>query len=173
MKRIALYMAVCATGLLATESGGVVRADTLSMSMGMQSIGGQHVCNSYGDNAATVPGFMVGQMGVYKSTNSGPLCNAAFFVTPLFWDRFTSAGTTRPITVRRHLQDASGFISCMAVIMDTSGSVVSLDAESFTTVGSYSSITLYVNNVTSGNTGFVSCSASPGAGFLLGLDYSA
>jgi hypothetical protein len=137
------------------------RADTFSMSAGMPSNGGTN-CFQFGDNAS-------GFIGVQRL--GGVDCSFHHWVMPIHWRNFFSSGTNRTIRVYAKRPDSSSTISCTAFSVNSAGNFVSSASGQFTTIGSYSSISLTINQVSSTGSSFVSCFPS-GSALLLSVDYT-
>ena len=163
MRTITIALAA-ALAVLASAASHQAHADTISAAAGMQSNGEIPTCYHFGHSA-------VGFIGVEKA--SLPEWQQAHFVVPLFWDRFYSASTTRTIRVHGKLMNSSATLTCFVHIVDSDGSMLSSDIESFSTVGSYSNVTLQVNTVISGATGYVGCMPNGPGSLILSIDYSA
>ena len=147
----------CAVGFVGW-SPGAARADTFPL-IGMQTNGGglpRHFDWNY---------WSEGAIGAVKTQET-----IAHYVTPVYWRTFPSGNRT--MRVRGKRTSASKPIFCNLLVIDQDGFVVSQDWDEFTTVGSYSWITLTVSGVTTNTNSFLSCELPPNDGYLLMMSYT-
>jgi hypothetical protein len=132
--------ALVSVGMLQTP----VRADTFSMAAGMQSDPGP-LCYDFG--------FIT--PGVSKLTTDGACFNMNW-VMPLYWRNFYTAGTNRTVQVRGQVLDSNSLLGCTLYVFDSNGTISSQAQGTFPVTGNaYGSISLTVNNVTSGSSSVV------------------
>jgi hypothetical protein len=139
------------------------RADSFSMAAGMQSAAGPW-CYDFG--------VLTGVQGVVKSASSG--CFSETWVMPLYWRNFPGASVNRTVSVRGQVPSSSALMSCTLYAFNSNGTLVAQNTGSFpvTSAGTYSSINLTVNNITSTGTSFITCNSVGSATYLMKVDYA-
>lgn len=138
------------------------RADTFSMSAGMSS-NADASCFSWGDNASQF-------IGVSKLSSTE--CAFHHWVMPVHWRTFGLSGSNRTIHVWGKRPDTSSGLTCSAFSISSTGNILSNSTTTMpVSTGSYTSLTLTINQVLSNGSSFVSCVIS-GTSKLLSIDYA-
>jgi hypothetical protein len=109
---------------------------------------------------------------VSKLTTDGACFNMNW-VMPLYWRNFYTAATNRTVQVRGQVLDSNSLLGCTLYVFDANGTISSQAQGTFPVTGSaYGSISLTVNNVTSGSSSVVSCSSVGNGTHLLKVDWT-
>ena len=152
-----LFCLVVSLGLFPYPS----RAETFSVAAGTQNFGPSE-CFRWVEASGT--------MGVQRVSTAG--CANQSFIVPLYWKTFASAATNRIVYVRGRRNTTASQLTCRLYVINADGFVNSQVSGSFTTVGSYSLLSLSVNNVTTTSTSFLACDMTAQNTYLMNVQYT-